>query len=407
MALMDSRHRRVGVGAIVLIACLLLVAFIVTLNRVPRGMPIPSQPQPRTFLKPTGNPLKMHWGVWGRMHLADAFGEAVGISGRFVVVGAPGEDTGARDAGSAYLLDAASGDLLNVFNNPTPAAGENYGSAVAISGNKVVVGSRYDSGAYLFDAVSGAFLHTFQGGSAVAISGDKVLVGAEMDGTAGPDAGSAYLFEAATGKLLRAFNNPNPTPREINHFGGAVAVSENFVVVGAPRDDTGAHDAGSVYLYDAGTGALLRILLKPRPAEDDAFGHSVGISGNLIVVGAHTDDSGARDSGSVFLYDAATGNLLRTIKDTPPCEFGWFGFSVAISGSNLLVGAHRNAQGRTAYVFDASTGALVRSFSNPTPARDDAFGHSVAISGNFVVVGDPQDDAANVNEGSAYFFPIR
>jgi len=67
-----------------------------------------------------------------------------------------------------------------------------------------------------------------------------------------------------------------------------VAVSGNTVVVGAPWDDTGASDAGSAYVFDATTGGLLRTLNNPTPAASDYFGNSVAVSGNTVVVGAYS-----------------------------------------------------------------------------------------------------------------------
>src|SRR5207245_2111266 len=72
------------------------------------------------------------------------FGSAVAIAGGAAVIGAPFDDTGAADAGIAYLFDAASGALLATFENPTPAAGDQFGASLAAGGNLVVVGSWLD-----------------------------------------------------------------------------------------------------------------------------------------------------------------------------------------------------------------------------------------------------------------------
>src|SRR5207253_214423 len=84
-----------------------------------------------TFLTPLANPD-------GR------FGSAVAIAGSAVLIGAPFDDTGAADAGIAYLFDAASGVVLATFENPTPAPGDQFGASLAADGNLVVVGSWLD-----------------------------------------------------------------------------------------------------------------------------------------------------------------------------------------------------------------------------------------------------------------------
>ena len=107
----------------------------------------------------------------------------------------------------------------------------------------------------------------------------------------------------------------------------------------ASRDDTGATDAGSAYVFDAVTGGLLHTLNNPTPAMDDGFGgYSVAISGNTIVVGAWRDDTGATDAGSAFVFDATSGDLLDTLNNPTPRDYDIFG-SVSISGNTIVVGA--------------------------------------------------------------------
>ena len=336
---------------------------------------------------------------------ADRFGYAVAVSGDLVVVGANGDDTGATDAGAAYVFDAATGSLLRTLNNPTPAETDSFGISVAMSGNLVVVGANWDDtgatnagAAYVFDAMTGSLLRTLNNptpaasdnfGRSVAVSGGLVVVGAYLDDTGAANAGAAYVFDAATGSLLRTLNNP--TPAEMDSFGYSVALSGNTAVVGADWDDTGATDAGAAYVFDAVTGSLLRTLNNPTPAALDKFGYSVAISGNTAVVGAHWDDTGATDAGAAYVFDAATGSLLRTLNNPTPAASDKFGWSVAASGSTVVVGANLDDTGATdagaAYVFDAATGDLLQAINNPTIVSLDYFGTSVAVSGNTVVVG--------------------
>jgi len=200
----------------------------------------------------------------------------------------------------------------------------------------------------------------------------------------------------------------NPTPANFDNFGYAVAVSGNTVVVAAPYDDTGASDAGSVYIFDASTGNLLRTLVNPTPANGDNFGYSVAVSGNTVVVGAYRDDTGALNAGSAYVFDASTGTLLSTLANPTPEVDDQFGVSVAVSGSRVVVGANFDDTGATnagsAYAFDAATGNLLTTLNNLTPAAGDNFGYSVAVSGNTVVVAANRDDTGATDAGSAYIF---
>ncbi len=220
------------------------------------------------------------------------------ISGNTVVVGTLDDTTDATHDGKAFLFDATTGNLLRTLANPTPAEGHYFGTSVAISGNTVVVG------AYADDTSANAF-------------------------------GAAYVFDATTGNLLAALDSPLSAAS--GNSGNSVAVSGNTVVVGTPYNDT--HDSGAAYFFDATTGNLLHALANPAPAALDNFGNSVAVSGNTVVVGAYQDDTGATDAGAVYLFDATTGSLLHKLTEPTPAPGNYFGFSVAISGNTVVVGA--------------------------------------------------------------------
>ncbi|TBR08386.1 MAG: hypothetical protein EPO62_06790, partial [Candidatus Nitrosotenuis sp.] len=124
-----------------------------------------------------------------------------------------------------------------------------------------------------------------------------------QDDAGATDAGSAYLFDATTGALLRTFNNPAPASGD--QFGHGISISGNSILIGAYQDDAGATDAGSAYLFDATTGALLHTLNNPTPVSNDSFGNSVSISGNSIIIGAYQDDAGASNAGSAYLFNGS------------------------------------------------------------------------------------------------------
>ena len=346
--------------------------------------------------------------ISGNTIVVGAYGDYSGAAGMWGV-------------GSTYIFDATSGTLLHTLNNPTPARQEYFGSSVAISGNTIAVGAWGDAGragrAYLFDTTTGALLHTLnsptqdQGlfGYSVAVSANTLVVGAPFDEVNQTAVGRAYVFDTTTGSLLHALDNP--TPANSDQFGFSVAISGNTLVVGALCDDTGATDAGSAYVFDATTGTLLHTLHNPIPEISDLFGASVAISGSTIAVGAVYDDAGATDAGSAYVFDATTGALLHTLNNPTPEFDDDFGASVAISGNTIVVGAWGDNTGATdagsAYVFDATSGGLLDTLNNPNPAVDERFHFSqgLAIAGNTVVVG-AIDHAGAEYAGSAYIFNL-
>ena len=200
----------------------------------------------------------------------------------------------------------------------------------------------------------------------------------------------------------------NPTPATRDYFGSSVAVSGSTVVVGAYQDDTGATDAGSAYIFDAATGNLIRTLNNPSPGALDYFGYSVAVSGSTVVVGA---PGGASGMGEVYVFDGVTGQLLQTLNNPrPQPEPSWFGSCVAVSGSTVVTGAYWQGNGvGAAYLFDAATGILLKTLNNPTPASStwqnpDCFGDSVALSESVAIVGAYGDDGTAVDSGTVYVF---
>lgn len=342
-----------------------------------------------------------------------AFGQSVGISGNYVVVGTNGV---------AHVFNTTTGSLVSTLSNPSPEAGDySFGTCVAISGNYAVVGANGSNSTvgavYVFNAASGVLVSTISNptpaandyfGQCVAISGNYVIVGGANDDTYAVNSGSAYLFDATTGSLIRTWTNP--TPAIADRFGCSVGISGNYAVVGAYEDDATGSNSGRAYVFNTATGVLVSTLSNPYPAVDDNFGYSVAISDNYVVVGAVGVDAGANGAGAAYVFNATTGALLRPLSNPYPALADAFGISVAISGNYAIIGASMDdtagLNSGSAYVVDVVTGTLVSVLLNPTPASGDVFGGrlAVAISGSYAVVGAYQDDTTGDNFGSAYIF---
>lgn len=222
----------------------------------------------------------------------DEFGTAVAISGTAAIVGTEYDDTGATDAGAAYVFDTTTGSLLCALANPMPAVGDRFGHAVALSGGTAVVGTPYADGttvdrgaAYVFDVgrsptdiglsstsvaekqpvgtVVGSFSttdpyypadpHTY---TLVAGAGDtdnalftvdadgRLLTAASFDymaknsfsirvRTTNPaDCSFEKQFTITVTDSMYAMTDPSTLPQLYSLFGGAVATDGNFTVVG-------------------------------------------------------------------------------------------------------------------------------------------------------------------------------
>lgn len=193
--------------------------------------------------------------------------------------------------------------------------------------------------------------------------------------------------------LLDQILEPGPTFEANAHLGESVAIAGNLVAGGAPYADVGDEtDAGAVCVFTrtaAGAGPCQR-LEAPEPRSYDRFGASLALSGLTLVVGADRHDGVARDAGSAHVFDRSAGKETFTWRqklaprDLPPGA--GFGYSAALSGSTLVLGAPGMS---TAWVFVRRDGLFVPHgrLSPPRAVAHGGFGHSVAIDGDLLVVG--------------------
>lgn len=103
----------------------------------------------------------------------------------------------------------------------------------------------------------------------------------------------------------------NPGQADYDNFGCSVAISGTRVVVGAFADDAGATNTGSAYVYElsSATPTMPVVTLNnPIPALNDHFGWSVAISGPQVVVGTPYDVTGEFQAGSAYVYDLSSGS---------------------------------------------------------------------------------------------------
>ncbi|MEO1498777.1 MAG: hypothetical protein AAFV43_16650 [Planctomycetota bacterium] len=355
----------------------------------------------------------------------DFFGTSVAIYGELIAVGATGDKTSGSAVGQVHLFNATTGQLERTFGDPTVTDADRFGS-VAIDGSHVLIGARTDDTnginvgqAHLFDSATGNLLQTFDDptptstdlfGGSVAIGGAYAVIGASGDDTTDLDVGQAHLFDTASGNLLRTFDYPRADDSSLAggaFFGRSVAIDGDNILIGADGPRLGAR-AGDAFLFDAETGDLLQTFDDPTGMAGTQFGWSVAIENDTVLIGAPGDDTNGSNVGKAHLFDAATGNLLRTFDDPTVTSNDQFGWSVAIDGNHVLVGAFGDdttgVNVGQAHLFDANTGALLQIFNDPTVTDRDLFGQAVAIDGANVVIGAFRDDTNGNDVGQAYLF---
>ena len=338
----------------------------------------------------------------------DWFGDSVAISGDYAIVGAFGEDdAGGNSSGKAYIYNLAtlptapatisSADyILDDPNAYNTSDGDNFGESIAISGNYVVIGARYedDSGtnssgkAYIYNlatlptapaTISSAdyilddpnAYNTSAGdrfGESIAISGNYAIVGAaEEDDEYGTNSGKAYIYDLTTLPTAPAtltssthtLDNPNAYdgPPMPERFGTNIRSYNQYTVVASAshQDPTTGGYNGRLHVYDNTTTTLLYILedddwqLYGQNEELNQSENELALSDKYLIIclGTSMPVSGVSvKPGIVKIYDITDGTHLYTI-DGPT----GFGTACAVENEILVI----NQDSSSTYIFDLTT----------------------------------------------------
>ncbi len=339
-----------------------------------RRVPIStSVPEPSSFPVITNNGL-LRTLKSPNSQINGFFGYSAATSGKLIVIGATGENGGADNAGAAYVFNTTSGTLINNLTSPNAQFEGAFGCSVSISGDLAVVGARSES----------AGKHSVSG--------------------------HAYIFDAATGSLVWTLSSPNT--QDGGFFGAAVEMSGNLVIVGAYGETVNGNNyAGHAYVFNATSGVLIQTLTSPNSQMDSRFGESVGISGNLVIVGAYGETvNGNNYAGHAYVFNATSGVLIQTLTSPNEQYYGFFGFSVALSGKFAIIGAegetvHGDAYAGRAYSFNVLNGALIHTFASRHVQVNGFFSGDVAINGKLTIIGaDYETVGGKPQAGRAYVF---
>jgi hypothetical protein len=332
----------------------------------------------------------------------DAFGNAVVLSGDTLAVGAVDErskatgingdqsDNSVPGAGAVYIFQRSGGEWHQqayVKASITPSGG--FGYSIALSGDTLVVGAASEVGAYVFqrsgttwvqqariDGTTATPKATSEDsfGYAVTISGNTLAVGTPFQDSSS-FAGTVYIFGRTGSTWLQQAYLQEPISGINDFFGGAVALVDDTLVVGAYGEDSSAtgiggnqmdnsaDNAGAVYIYQrTGSSWILHDYIKASNTDaNDIFGISVALSGNVLAVGASDESSNttgingvqtnnsATRSGAVYLFrkDGSSWTQQAYVKSSNSEASDLFGSAIALSDDTLVVGAIYEASGAT------------------------------------------------------------
>ncbi len=384
----------------------------------------------------------------------DSFGYSVSVNVFTALVGARSADpNGSYLQGAAYIFHRDQGGAhawgqVVRLTAADGAAEDRFGWSVSLYGQIALVGAPYahvsgvwdEGAAYVFSQSLGGANHWGQMAKltgAGAVSDDRTGYSVSVyDGTAvvgAPfadiksllDVGAAYVYEQNQGGAnawgQMATLSPSYGWHEDN-FGWSVAVDGDTAVVGAYQADVGGKAGqGAAYVFDRNRGGTnawgpVAMLAALDGAAGDAFGWSVSISANYILVGApYADVGGEMDRGAAYLFLTLPGipwgqGAKFVVDEGNPSDY--FGSSVSISGHTIVVGADNADFGvldqGVAYVWNMDLSGIwhrVATLTASDGGTGDSFGYSVSLNGDTVVIGARNADPLGVYlRGAAYVF---
>ncbi|MEM9488428.1 MAG: FG-GAP repeat protein [Myxococcota bacterium] len=315
--------------------------------------------------------------------------------------------------------------MVSQVQSPEPVTGIQFGFSVATDGNLAAVGAPMSQLA----ALNGGAIFLYQNagngwqrldttfssatpgdmlGCAVAVRGSVLSAGA----CGGLGAVQVYEDIAGQWQLVTTL-----APLEVEAsdlFGSVVAVGDGVIAVGAPGTN---NFAGAVHLFEKqpeGNWIPVAVLTAADGQPNDLFGRVVSADGTTLAVGAERHDSeGGENAGAVYIYERAGGTWgVESAKLTASDGKGFdeFGHSVALSGSELVVGARwtdaRSVDAGTAYLFELRGESWIEAarLNAPDAAAGDGLGFAVAVDQETVISTAYPDLPGGNNSGSVYVF---
>ena len=382
--------------------------------------------------QPVSADLPLRWAEIERSDDAvhDGFGTAVAIFGNLALVGSPGDDGAASEAGAAHLF-ARTGRgwrTVQVLVPEDPAGSPAFGAAAALGRHVLAIGApgRYASGASdgsveIYrragrawvadavltgsDAVSGAHF-----GASLALQGRTLVVGAPGTTVSPGVVGAVYVFEQIAGVWQETAKLTSPVRDTNGRFGASVALDRHTLVVGAPGEShvQDGGDTGTAYVYRReGAGFTAPQILRGSDDRSQVFGAAVGVSGRRIAVGAPAVGSGisAGESG-VYVFGLEGGDwvLEERLRPTTVAAADRFGAPLVLAGRLLFVAAPHTAVpgdlphttiGRgLVYGFELRPGAWHRPALLRPPGGANFFGKALAVAPGGLMGGAPDPDPA-------------
>lgn len=271
----------------------------------------------------------------------------------------------------------------------------------------------YHNGNFKFQAV-GPVGSCF--GHAIGMNNDFIAAGAYQTNTS---KGVVYLSKHVNGQPQNNFNTiiSAQTPVNYDHFGKAIDMHNDWMVIGAPNAGRTDH-GGYIEIWRYINNSWVRNqVIRPAGLPVDAdYGFTVAIRGDRVVVGAPGVKKAYiyRFVNNAWALEQVYSPNMTTWAHVVYDQFGtpyyyWsFGYDVDITDGNIIVG-DPSARKAAILTLQGSSWVLTNTLLPPASVLSDGdrFGQSVAIQWNRAVVGAPRHAGGGVvrpEEGKVYMY---
>lgn len=360
----------------------------------------------------------------------DYFGDSVAIDGDTLAVGAyreasaakgingDQEDNSAPDAGAVYVFVRDAGEWRQeaYLKASNAAAGDLFGRAVALSGDRLVVGAPAEDS------------------SATGVGGDQ-------ESNESSNSGAVYVFARSAGGWVQEAYIKASNTRASAYFGSTIAIDGDTIAVGTPSENSASRGvngsqapgvalSGAVYVFEyaAGTWSQTAFLKASNADAFDQFGRRIALDSDTLVVGVPNEASSSSGvngyqfnnvapySGAAYVFARADGGWTQKayLKASNAEASDQFGYSVDVEGGTIAVGAIGESSGATGvggneqdntidvsgavYIFTRKNDVWSQQAYVKAPNTDahDQFGADVALDGDTLAVGAYGEDSRAV-----------
>ena len=285
----------------------------------------------------------------------DNYGFSTAIEENRIVVGSPQDDDNGDRSGSIYVYDWNGSNWMETKILPSDGdAFFEFGKSVDLEGDRIVAGSPNNQSIYLYDWDGSTWNETkivpSDGGSnqfgyAVAIDGDRLVVGARLDSDSGVFYGSVYVYDwDGSAWIETEIYASDGSYRD--YFGTTLSLEGDRFVVGVDQDSVYGKKSGSAYVYDWDGTTWNETKLVPSDGEAfDFFGCNTTLEGDRIVVGAFwgEGDPNANTTGCAYIYDYDGSSWVEEKLGAFDGAFGDnYGISVSLEAGRLVIGASQD-----------------------------------------------------------------